>query len=119
MTSALTWGAGTLGIGAAAYVGWVGATWLRYGRPAPPDAGEADPLLDRFMPAYEVAERHQTRVAAPAGVAFAAACEQDLMALPPVQAIFKAREIVLGGQLEMVARPRGRASGTSTGRRPA
>jgi hypothetical protein len=59
------------------------------------------------MPEYEVAERHHIRVAAPAEIAFEAACEQDLMALPLVQAIFKVREIVLGGEPDTVARPRG------------
>ena len=48
------------------------------------------------MPVYDVAERHHIQVAAPADITFAAACEQDLMALPVVRAIFKAREIVLG-----------------------
>jgi hypothetical protein len=46
-------------------------------------------------------------VAAPADVTFAAACEQDLMAVPLVRAIFKLREIVLGGERDTVARPRG------------
>jgi hypothetical protein len=64
-------------------------------------------LLELFMPGYEVAERHHIRVAAPAEIAFEAACEQDLMALPLIQAIFKAREIVLGGEPDTVARPRG------------
>ncbi len=107
MVTALKVGAGTIGIAVGAYAGWVGATWLRYGRPAPGDAGDADALLDRFMPEYEVAERHHIRVSAPAETTFGAACEQDLMALPLVQAIFKAREIVLGGEPDAVARPRG------------
>jgi hypothetical protein len=59
------------------------------------------------MPVYEVAERHHIGVAAPADVTFTAACEQDLMALPLVRAIFKAREVVLGAEPETVARPRG------------
>jgi len=59
------------------------------------------------MPSYEVAERHHIRVAAPADVTFAAACEQDLMAPPVVRAIFKAREFVLGSAPDTVARPRG------------
>jgi hypothetical protein len=92
---------------AAAYATWVGATWLRYGYPAEASPEDADLLLDRFMPIYEVAERHHIRVAAPADVTFAAACEQDLMALPMVRAIFKAREIVLGAEAETVTRPRG------------
>jgi hypothetical protein len=56
--TALKWVGAALGAAAGGYAGWVAATWLRYGRPVPPDAGEADPLLDRFMPHYEVAERH-------------------------------------------------------------
>jgi hypothetical protein len=107
IATALRVGAGTLGIAAGAYAGWAGAAWLRYGRPDPPDAGEADALLDRFMPEYEVAERHHIRVAAPAAITFAAACEQDLMDVPLVRAIFKAREIVLGSEPDTVARPRG------------
>jgi hypothetical protein len=105
--SALTWVAGTLGVAAGAYAGYVGVTWLRYGQPAHATADDADPLLDHFMPVYEVAERHHILVAAPADITFAAACEQDLMALPMVRAIFKAREIVLGGEPDTVTRPRG------------
>jgi len=85
----------------------VGATWLQYGHPAAPSAVDADPLLEQFMPVYEVAERHHIRVAAPADVAFAAACEQDLMAVPIVRAIFRAREIVLGAEPDTLTRPRG------------
>jgi hypothetical protein len=59
------------------------------------------------MPDYEVAERHRVRVRAPAEVTFAAACEQDLMAVPLVRAVFKAREIVLGSEPDPVTRPRG------------
>src|SRR5512133_1778287 len=96
MRRAVKWAAGALGVAAGAYVGYVGMTWLRYGHPAPAAADDVDPLLDRFMPAYDVAERHHIHVAAPADITFAAACEQDLMALPVVRTIFKAREIVLG-----------------------
>jgi hypothetical protein len=99
--------AGALGLAGAAYATYVGVTWLRYGQPAPPDADNADPLLDQFMPIYDVAERHQTRVAAPPDVTFAAACEQDLTALPLVRAIFKTRELVLGARPDTTSRPRG------------
>jgi len=94
-------------VAAGAYATWVGATWLRYGRPAAASADDADALLDQVMPVYEVAERHHIRVAAPADVTFAAACEQDLMALPIVRAIFRAREVVLGAEPDTVTRPRG------------
>jgi hypothetical protein len=99
--------AGVLGVAAGAYAAWVGVTWLRYGRPRAASADDEDALLDEFMPEYEVAERHHIRVAASAEVTFAAACEQDLMALPIVRAIFSARQFVLGGERDTVTRPRG------------
>jgi hypothetical protein len=99
--------AGGLGVAVAAYAGYVGVTWLRYGHHSPPSAEDADPFLDQFMPVYDVAERHRIHVAAPADVTFAAACDQDLMGLPVVRAIFKAREIVLGSQPDTITRPRG------------
>lgn len=85
----------------------LGRDLLRYGRPAPANAEDADPLLDHVMPVYVVAERHHIHVAAPADATFAAACEQYLMALPVVRAILKGREILLGGEPDTVARPRG------------
>ena len=57
---------------------------------------ERDDLLDRFMPHYEVVERHRIRVSAPADVTFAAACDQDLFAMPLVRLIVSARERILG-----------------------
>src|SRR5947207_3726981 len=105
--TAVKWAAGALGAAAGAYATWVGLTWLRYGQPAASDAKEADPLLDRFMPVYEVAERHRIHVAAPAATTFDVASEQDLMALPFVRAIFKTRELVLGSEPDTVVRPRG------------
>ena len=105
--TALKYATGVLGVTAGVYATWVGATWLRYGHPAAASADDVDLLLDKFMPVYEVAERHHIRVAAPAEVTFAAACEQDLMALPIVRTIFKAREIVLGAAPDTEAHPRG------------
>jgi len=107
MRSTLKWTAGALGVAVGAYAGHVGVTWLRYGHPTPASDDDADPLSDQFMPAYDVAEHHHIHVAAPAEITFAAACEQDLMALPIVRAIFKAREIVLGAEPDTAARPRG------------
>jgi hypothetical protein len=105
--TALKWTAGALGFATGAYASWVGMAWLRYGYPAHPSAEDADPLLDQFVPVYDVADRHHVHVAAPAEITFAAACEQDLMALPRIRAIFKAREIVLGGEPDPMPRPRG------------
>jgi len=107
MQTALKWSVGTIGLAVGSYAVYVGLTWLRYGHPAPAAGQDADPLLDQFMPTYDISERHHIRVAAPAPVTFAAACEQDLMAAPLVRAVFKAREIVLGAAPDAEARPRG------------
>ena len=47
------------------------------------------------MPVYEIVERHQIRVAAPAAT-FAAASEMDLFQSLPVRLIFRARERIMG-----------------------
>jgi hypothetical protein len=85
-----------LGLVGAAYAGYVAVTWWRYGRV---DRAGGDPLLDRFMPDYEVAERHRVRVAAPAGVTLAAARATGLDASPVVRALFGLRALPsrLGG----------------------
>lgn len=88
-------GAG-VGLAVASYAAYVGVTWLRYGEGAHGAPEEGDALLDRFMPVYDVAERHHLRIAAPAAVTLAAAREQDLLESAPARAIFKAREMVLG-----------------------
>src|SRR5215471_13414694 len=107
LRTALKWATGALGMAAGAYVGYAGVTWLLYGHPVPPTPSDLDSLLDRFMPIYDVAERHHIRVCAPANVTLPAACEQDLMALPAVRAIFKAREIMFGARPDRAAHPRG------------
>lgn len=105
--AALKLTAGALGLATGAYASYVGVTWLRYGRPAPARADDVDPLLDRFMPAYDVAERHHVSVAAPADVTVSASCDMDLQQSPIVRAIFKARELILGSEPDTAARPRG------------
>ena len=105
--SVLNWTAGAVGIAAGAYAGYAGLTWLRYGQPAQASPADADPLLDRFMPVYDVVERHRIEVAAPPEITFAAACEQDLMATPVARSIFKAREVVLGSEPDSASHPRG------------
>jgi hypothetical protein len=104
---ALRWTSGTLGAAAAVYAGYAAVTWLRYGHPSHARGAEADPLLDRFMPVYDVVERHHVAIDAPADVAFAAACQQDLMGPALARAIFKTREIVLGSEPAAAARPQG------------
>lgn len=104
--TALKWTARALVVAAGAYAGYVGLTWLRYGHAAQASP-DADPLLDRFLPVYDVVERHHIHVAAPPEITFAAACEQDLMAAPLARTIFRAREILLGSDPDTTTRPRG------------
>jgi hypothetical protein len=92
---------------AAAYAAYVGMTGYRYGDAAPPGPEEQDPLLDRFMPSYDVAERHHVRIAAPAAVALAAAQEMELLHSPWVRVIIKGRELILGAKPDDRRRPRG------------
>jgi len=94
-----------LGVAAATYAGSAVSTWYRYGSPKPGAPDEADPLLDHFMAAYEVVERHHVRVRAPARITLTAACEQNLLASPVIRAIFKARELALGSTPDARARP--------------
>jgi hypothetical protein len=85
----------------------VATAWSRYGHPPRPTDDEADPLLDRFMPEYEVVERHHIRVAAPPAVTLAAAREMDLLESRIVRAIFKGRELIMGAAPDDARRPRG------------
>jgi hypothetical protein len=95
------------GVAAGAYAAYAGLTWSRYGQVRPADSEESDPLLDRFMPAYEVVERHHIRVEAPAAVTLEAACDLDLQGSRVVHGIFKAREILLGATPDNRVHPRG------------
>jgi len=70
-------------------------TFLRFGHPSIAGPEEHDELLDRFVPVYDVVERHHIPVCAPAAVTLTAAKEQDFERIPAIRAIFKARELVL------------------------
>jgi hypothetical protein len=99
--------AAAAGFAAGAYAVFVTVRWLRYGQVAPGINGEQDALLDQFMPTYDVVERHQIRVAAPAHITLAAAREQDLQGVPLIRAIFRARELILRARPDTHPPPRG------------
>lgn len=101
-----------VGIAASAYGVYAAVTWYRYGHIPHADDPERDELLDRFMPVYEVVERHHIRVAAPAALTLAAAREQDLLQLPLVRPIFKAREVILRATPDDRPQPRGLLAAT-------
>jgi hypothetical protein len=67
---------------------WAGVAWWRYGRAEARDRWSDDALLDRFMPEYDVVERHSIRLAAPAALALAAAYDLDFERSPVLRAIF-------------------------------
>lgn len=107
LKSTARWLAAGTGAAAAFYAVYAGAAWRRYGHPRRPAEGDEDPLLDRFVPDYDVVERHAIRVAAPAAVTFDAACRVDLEDSALLRAVFRTREIVLGGAPAEVPLPRG------------
>jgi hypothetical protein len=78
------------------WLGYLGVTWARYGKAS--HNGQPDLLLDRFIPTYEVRERHETRVAAPAAVTYAVARELDVQRSSLVRGILKGRELLLGSK---------------------
>lgn len=101
-----------VGLAVGGYGAYAAVAWYRYGRLSRADHAERDDLLDRFMPAYEVVERHRIRIAAPAAVTLAAACEQDLLQLPLVRPIFRARELVMRATPDDRPQPRGLLAAT-------
>lgn len=102
--SAATGAAIVGGAAIAGYVALVATAWGRFGHVHAP-ADWPDPLLDRFMPAFDVVERHTIRIAAPPAIVFRAACNMDLSRPLPTRAIFKTRELVLGAERDRTARP--------------
>lgn len=103
--------AAAAGAAAVAYAAHAATTWRRYGRPPRPGPDETDPLLDRFIPVYDIVERHDVRVAAPARITLGAAVDLDLFHVPFVRAIIRAREIVLGAGPDDRPRPPGLLNG--------
>ena len=99
--------AAVAGVAIGVYGALAVSAWVRYGHPSAPPAGQRDDLLDRFIPAYDIVERHRIRVGAPAAITLQAAKEQDLRDSPIVRAIFKAREVALGASAGKRDLPRG------------
>lgn len=114
MTRAVRWTAGGLGLMAAGYATIVGTTWYRYGHVPSVGPDEQDPLLDQFMPEYDVAERHHVRVAAPTATTLSAAAGTDLQQSTIVRAIFRTRELVLGAEPGAATRPKGLLAQTTS-----
>jgi hypothetical protein len=99
--------AGAAGAAVMGYAGYAAIAWLRYGSPPAPGHEDAEARLDRFMPVYDVVERHRIAVAAPADVTLQAAGEADMTQSRAVRAIVRARELVLGAGRDRIVHPRG------------
>jgi len=84
-------------LAAAGYAAMVIVNRASYGRAKTfADAGE-DSVLDRFLPDPEVSEHHQIKIHAPVDKVMAAAKSLELLTSPMIRAIFRARELALGG----------------------
>ncbi len=79
-------------VAAAAYLSYAAVAWARFG-----NTKRASSLLDESMPQYDVCLDHETKIDAPAALAFDAMRETDLERSPIVQALFRARQILMRG----------------------
>ena len=113
-TRAIRWTAGGLGLVVMGYVTVLATTWCRYGHVPSASPDERDPLLDQFMPEYDVAERHHVRVAAPAALTLAAAAYTDLERSRIIRTIIRTREFVLGATPDAATRPTGLLAQTTS-----
>jgi len=96
------------GISVLSYLAYVAYAFVSYGKARHrSNANPRKSLLDRAMPAYEVMERRQVGIRAPAETAFTSACLIDLHRSAIVRSIFKVRELLLGGKSGEVRQPLG------------
>jgi hypothetical protein len=95
-----TVGAGVAAGGAIAAAGYAALVVLnraRYGDAKERAERAKDSVLDRFIPSPEVSEHHEIEIEAPVETVMAAAKSLELLGSPVIRAIFRARELALGG----------------------
>lgn len=85
------------GLAALGYAGLIAYHRARYGKDVV-EVNDDSLLLDRFIPSPEVVEHHRVRISAPADVVMSTARSLELLNSRMIRAIFKARELALGGQ---------------------
>jgi hypothetical protein len=103
--SAIKWLVAAGGLTAAAYGAYAGITWLSYGHTKLFRCKGADPLVDIFMPDYDVVERHSIGVEAPPETTLSAATEMNIDKQFAIRAIFKGRELLLKSKPEQTIHP--------------
>lgn len=97
-----------IGIAAGSYAALVAITWIGFGRLRRLRRKyQRDPLLERFVPDYDVVERHSILVNAPPEITLTAACDHELRNSVLIDAIFRVREGVMGSKPDELLRPGG------------
>jgi hypothetical protein len=100
--------AGGLALVTVPYAAYVASTWYGYGRRCARSSrpgSRAGSLIERFMPVWEVAERHEIQVDAPAEYTFAAARDMDVHRSTLVRAIFGLRTLPSRWRHKLSERP--------------
>ena len=96
-----------VGLAAIGYAGLVVYNRARYGQaPRGRTVGDESPILDGFIPAPEVVEHHRIRIGAPAETVLSVAKEMELLNSAMIRAIFRAREIAVGGRSDTRPHPK-------------
>jgi hypothetical protein len=93
------------GVAAVGYAGLVAYHRARYGHVAGARWPDDSPLLDQFIPDPEVVEHHRVRIAAPSDVVMSTARGMELLESPIIRAVFRLRELALGGQPDQRPHP--------------
>ena len=86
------------GLAAAGYAALVVFNRATYGKVKGSAEAAKDSLLDAFIPEPEVLEHHKIAINAPADVVMTSAKQLELLKSPMIRAIFRARELALGGE---------------------
>jgi hypothetical protein len=96
------------GISVVSYLACVANAFVSYGKARHRSiVSRTKFLLDLAMPAYEVMERRQIGIRAPAETAFTSACLIDIQRSTIIRSLFRARELLWGGETGDVRRPLG------------
>lgn len=90
--------------GVLAYLIYVGLTWWEYDMHQ--GSRNLDPLLDRFLPDWEVAERHDVQVYAPFDLTYLAFRSVDFEESPVIRLIFRLRQSIMRGKSKPYHGPR-------------
>ena len=81
------------GLALGTYLLYTLETWWEFDKN--PERNDLDPLLDRFLPGWEVAKRHRILVRAPAHFTYAAARALDFEESPVLRVILRLRQLVM------------------------